>query len=185
MDGAKEFQSEEIKEYCADNDIVLQRVVAYNHTMQARVEGAIGCVKQHSRTSLLHANKPTRFWDDATKDFSIKKVYLWDSPDTRGKLQTPTIACNRLSSAPTKQLLYLSVVESLLNCLENTAWSRTDHLVIVSSKVRISIVTLPHLASGCSASSSNAGLRYEISSPILSNSLSKTRHVLRATRQQS
>ena len=57
--------------------------------MQARVEGAIGCVKQHSRTSLLHANKPTRFWDDATKDFSIKKVYLWASPDTRGKLETP------------------------------------------------------------------------------------------------
>jgi len=48
IDGAKEFQSEEIKEYCADNDVVLQLVVAYNHTMQARVEGAIGCVKQHS-----------------------------------------------------------------------------------------------------------------------------------------
>jgi len=57
--------------------------------MQARVEGAIGCAKQYSRTSLLHANKPTCFWDDATKDFSIKKVYLWASTDTRGKLQTP------------------------------------------------------------------------------------------------
>jgi len=57
--------------------------------MQARVEGAIGCVKQHSRTSLLHTNKPTRFWDDVTKDFSIKKVYIWASTDTRGKLQTP------------------------------------------------------------------------------------------------
>jgi len=89
IDGAKEFQSDEIKEYCANNDIVLQLVVAYNHTMQARVKGAIGCVKQHSRTSLLHADKPTRFWDDATKDFSIKKVYLWASTDTRGKLQTP------------------------------------------------------------------------------------------------
>jgi len=56
--------------------------------MQARVEGAIGFVKQHSHTSLLHANKPTRFWDDATKDFSIKKVYLWASTDTQSKLQT-------------------------------------------------------------------------------------------------
>ena len=56
--------------------------------MQAHVEGAIGCVKQHSCTSLLHANKPTCFWD-ATKDFSIKKVYLWASTDTQGKLQTP------------------------------------------------------------------------------------------------
>jgi len=61
IDGAQEFQSDEIKEYCADNDVVLQLVVSYNRTMQARVEGVIGCVKQHSRTSLLHANKPTRF----------------------------------------------------------------------------------------------------------------------------
>ena len=53
------------------------------------MEGAIGCVKQHSRTFLLHAIKPTRFWDDATKDFSIKKVYLWASPDSNGKLETP------------------------------------------------------------------------------------------------
>jgi len=42
----------------------------------------------------------------------------------------------------------------LLNCLESTAWSRTDHLVIVSLEVRISIVTVPHLTSGCSASPS-------------------------------
>jgi len=171
IDGAKEFQSDEIKEYCADNDEVLQLVVAYNHTLQARVEGAIGCVNQHSRTSVLHANKPTRFWDDATKDFSIKKVYLWASTDTRGKLQTPQIACSWLSSAPTKQLPYLSAAESVIICLESTAWSRTKHLVIVSLKVRISIVTLPHLASS-SASPSNARLRYKISSPILSNSLS-------------
>jgi len=91
INGAKEFQCDEIKENCAGNDVVLQQVVAYNHTMQARVEGAIGCVKQHSRTSFLHDNKHTRarFWDDATKDFSIKKVYLWASPDARGKLQAP------------------------------------------------------------------------------------------------
>ena len=57
--------------------------------MQDRVEGAIGCIKQHSRTSLLHAGKPTRFWDEATKDFRIKKVFLWGSPDARGKLATP------------------------------------------------------------------------------------------------
>ena len=89
IDGAKEFQSDDIKEYCAENDVIFQFVVAYNHTMQACVEGAIGCVKQDSRTSLLHVNKPTRFWDDVTKDFSRNKVYLWASPDTRGKLQAP------------------------------------------------------------------------------------------------
>jgi len=63
MDGAKEFQSDEIEEYCADNDVVIQLelVVVYNHTIQARVKGAIACVKQYNRTSLLHANKLTLF----------------------------------------------------------------------------------------------------------------------------
>jgi len=89
IDSAKEFQSDEIKEYCAENDVVLQLVVVCKHTMQVRVEGAMGCIKQHSRMSVLHANKPTRFWHDATKDFSIKKVYLWASLDTRSKLETP------------------------------------------------------------------------------------------------
>jgi len=41
IDRAEEFQSDEIKEYCAENDVVLQLVVAYNHTMQARVEETI------------------------------------------------------------------------------------------------------------------------------------------------
>jgi len=88
IDGAKEFQSERIREY-AENSVVFQLVVAYYHTMQARVEGVIGCNKQHSQTSLLHAGKPTRFWDDTTMDFSIKRVFLWASPDTLGKLETP------------------------------------------------------------------------------------------------
>jgi len=57
--------------------------------MQARMEGANGCIKRHSRRSLFHASKPTRFWNDATKGFSIKKVYLWASPDTCGKLEAP------------------------------------------------------------------------------------------------
>ena len=47
-DGSKEFESEEIKECCAENDVLLQLVVTYNHTIQARVEGAIGCVTQCS-----------------------------------------------------------------------------------------------------------------------------------------
>jgi len=147
IDSAKEFQSDEIKEYRADNDVVLQLVVAYNHTMQARVEGAIGCVKQHSRTSLLHVNKPTRSWDDTTEDFSIKKVYLWASTDTRGKLQTPrSHAAGFLrhlqnSCRTFRQPSHCSAAKSLLNCLESTAWSRTDHLVIVLLKVRISILT--------------------------------------------
>jgi len=58
IDGAKEFQSEKIKEFCAGNDVVLQLVVAYNHTMQARVEGAVGCIKKHSRMPWLHTTSP-------------------------------------------------------------------------------------------------------------------------------
>ena len=50
--------------------------------------------------------------------------------------------------------------------------------MIVLLKVRTSIVTLPHLASGCSVSPSNARSKCKISSPILSNSLTKTRRVL-------
>ena len=43
VNNAKEFFSQEMVDYCKDNNIILQPVVAYNHTMQARVEGAIGC----------------------------------------------------------------------------------------------------------------------------------------------
>ena len=124
---------------------------------------------------------------------------------TYGLHQTPeaslrhlTIACSRLSSALTKPLPYLSEAKSSLNCLMSTTWSRMDHVVIVSLKARTSIVTQPHLASGCSASPSNARSKCKISSHILFNSktrhvdpsclqrpvMSKTRHVLRTTRQQ-
>jgi hypothetical protein len=60
VDGAKEFVSDEMVTFCTAENIILQVVVAYNHTMQARVEGAIGYVKQHSRVSMLAANVPTR-----------------------------------------------------------------------------------------------------------------------------
>ena len=136
------------------------------------------------RLCYTQTNKPTRFWDDATKDFSIKKVYFWASTDTRGKLRTPHDRMQPAFFGTCKTVAVFSAAESLLNCLDSTAWSRTDHLVIVLLKVRISMVTLPHLASRCSTSPSNARLWYKISSPILSNSLSKTRHVLSAICQQ-
>jgi len=41
--------------------------------MQCRVEGTIGSSKQHSRVALVCANAPTRFWPDATVDFTCKK----------------------------------------------------------------------------------------------------------------
>jgi hypothetical protein len=75
-------------EYCVQNHIILQTVVAYNHTMQARVEGDIGYVKQNSRVVMLAANVPTRFWPQATTDFVHKNNYLWYSEDTSGKWST-------------------------------------------------------------------------------------------------
>ena len=88
VDGAKEFVSDEMKALCVERGIVLQVVVAYNHTMQARVEAAIGYVKQHSRISLLRANAPTRWWPDATTDFVLKKNFLWYSQEANGKFST-------------------------------------------------------------------------------------------------
>ena len=133
---------------------------------------------------MLHANKSTRFWDDATKDFNIKKVYLWASPDTRGKLETPHDRMQLAFFGTYKTMAYLVVAESLLSYPVNTAWSRTDPLAIVLVKARTSIVTPLHLASGCSVSPSNARSKYKTASPTLYNFLSKTRHALRAARQQ-
>jgi len=110
---------------------------------------------------------------------------------TSGLHQTPTaslrsltITCSRISSALTKTLPYLSEAESWLNCLVSTDWSITDHLLIVSLKVHTSIVTHPQIPSRYSASPSNARSNFKISSPVFFNSLSKTRPVLLATRQQ-
>ena len=58
IDNAREFTSQEMVDFCSDNNIILQPVVAYNHTVQARVEGAIGCSKQHSQVDLVCANMP-------------------------------------------------------------------------------------------------------------------------------
>jgi hypothetical protein len=96
VDGAKEFVSDEMVAFCTAEKIVLQVVVAYNHTMQARVEGAIGCVKQHSRVSMLAANVPTRWWPQATTDFVTKKNFLWYSTNASGP---PTTAHQRMQPA--------------------------------------------------------------------------------------
>jgi len=71
-------------DFCSENNIILQPVVAYNHNMQCRVEGAIGCSKQRS----LGDNAPTRFWPDATVDFMCKKNTLWAKRDEHGDLST-------------------------------------------------------------------------------------------------
>ena len=88
VDNAKEFTSNEMVEYCRDNSIILQPVVAYNHTIQCRVEGAIGCSKQHNLVALVTSGKFMRFWRDATPDFTIKRNHLWAKRDKHGDLST-------------------------------------------------------------------------------------------------
>ena len=106
---------------------------------------------------------------------------------TSGLHQTPaaslrhlTAVCSRLFSALKKPLQYLSEADSSQNCLVSTAWSRTDHLVIVSFKAHwhTSTVTQSHLASGCSASPSNARSKCKVWSPILSTSEKFTRYTV-------
>ena len=92
----KEFVSDEMVAFCTTEKIVLQVVVTYNHTMQAKVEGAIGYVKQHSRVSMLAANVPTRWWPQATTDFVTKKNFLWYSTDASCP---PTTARQRMQPA--------------------------------------------------------------------------------------
>jgi len=184
----KNFNLTKINEYCAENDVVLQLVVANNHTVQARVEGAIGSVKQHSQMSLLYANKPTRFWDDATKDFSIKEVYLWASQDTCGKLET---LHDRMQ--PAFFGTYKTVVVPF-GSGRFIAQLPHEHRLVKNGSFGDRFIEGTYLysdsATPCriwmfmAASPSNTRSKCKISSPILFNSLSKTRHVLRATRQQ-
>jgi len=64
--------------------------------MQCHVEGAKGCSKQHSRVALVCASAPTRFWPDATVDFTCKTNTLWAKRDEHGDLSN---ANNRMQPA--------------------------------------------------------------------------------------
>jgi len=86
IDNAKEFTSQETVDFCSDKTFILQPVAAYNLTMQAYVEGAVGCAKQYSRVALVCTNMPTRFWPDTTVDFTCKKNTLWAKRDEHDEL---------------------------------------------------------------------------------------------------
>jgi len=107
--------------------------------MQACVLGAIGCVKQHSSTSLLHANTPTRFWDNATKYFSIKKVCLWASTDTRGKLQFHLIWVERKEQEKNDRYNFLLGFINYLSHREKSGWKVSQ--TYFTTGVRVSLHT--------------------------------------------
>ena len=167
IDGAEEFQYDEIKEYCAENDVVLYCVVATirckpAYRVQLAASNSIAKRLCYTRTS-PHVSRMTRLRISASRKYTYG---LYQIP--AASLRHLMIACNWFSAALTKPLLYLSAAESSLNCLVSTARSRTDHWVIVSLKAHTSIVTPPPLACGCLASSSNARSKCKISSPISS-----------------
>mmetsp|Transcript_30800 Transcript_30800/g.63788 ORF Transcript_30800/g.63788 Transcript_30800/m.63788 type:complete len:919 (-) Transcript_30800:650-3406(-) len=70
IDNAGELsRSESFKLWCASRDIVLCPTAGYNHTMQARAEGAVRITKEHIRCLLKTANMPFMFWPWALTQF--------------------------------------------------------------------------------------------------------------------
>jgi hypothetical protein len=61
--------SEAFKAFCRKRAIEICPATAYNHTMQARVEGAVRICKEHVRCLLKQSNLPPRFWPFALMHF--------------------------------------------------------------------------------------------------------------------
>jgi hypothetical protein len=86
VDNPKEFTCPVMVDFYNANNIILQVVVSYNHLMQARVEGAIGICKQHTRVALAVAHAPARFWPAALTDFGHKRNFSWSSKGAKGQI---------------------------------------------------------------------------------------------------
>jgi len=130
---------------------VLSSTAERQSPMQDRVEGAIGCIKQHSRTSLLLGMLASPPVSGMTRQriSGSRRYFSGGHQMPAESLRHLTTACSRLFLALTKLLPYILDVEASPICLVSTAWSRTDRLVIVSLKAHTSIVTQPDLSSGC------------------------------------
>mmetsp|Transcript_68447 Transcript_68447/g.142724 ORF Transcript_68447/g.142724 Transcript_68447/m.142724 type:complete len:273 (+) Transcript_68447:444-1262(+) len=74
VDGAFDASSG-FKSFCKRRNIEICASVAYTHTMQARVEGAIRVCKEHVRCMLKSSNCPTRFWPYALLHFC--RTFNW------------------------------------------------------------------------------------------------------------
>jgi len=150
LHSAKKFWSKEMMDYCTENDIVLSVMVAYNHKMQAwaRVGGAIGCIKQHSRSSYCMLASPIVSGMTRTRISGSARY-------SSGHWQTPTTSFRYLTTAYVAGFL-----QHPQNCpctlwMQNqrsiALWAsadQKDHTVIVLLEARTSTVTLPHLAAG-------------------------------------
>jgi hypothetical protein len=96
MDGAKEFHSAEMLDFCRGNKIIIQPVIAYNHTAMCRVESYIGVVKSHALIGMLNAHVLLRFHGDTVQDFVIKRNFTWYS---QKGLPSNTTAHQRMNPA--------------------------------------------------------------------------------------
>lgn len=76
VDGA--FDVSAFRAFCARRGIEVCAATAYNHMMQARIEGAIRICKEHVRCMLKTANAPTRFWPYALMQF-CRTFNYWPS----------------------------------------------------------------------------------------------------------
>jgi len=68
-DDATVSRSDAFKQWCRSRDITICATAGYNHTMQARAEGAIRIAKEHVRCMLKTAGMPYKFWPWALTQF--------------------------------------------------------------------------------------------------------------------
>mmetsp|Transcript_30763 Transcript_30763/g.63643 ORF Transcript_30763/g.63643 Transcript_30763/m.63643 type:complete len:452 (-) Transcript_30763:341-1696(-) len=68
-DDATVSRSETFKLWCRSRGITICATAGYNHTMQARAEGAIRIAKEHVRCMLKTAGMPYKFWPWALAQF--------------------------------------------------------------------------------------------------------------------
>ena len=122
-------------DYCKDNNIILQPVVVYNHTIQARVEGVIGCSDQHSVKLKYAPTNPPVSGLMQLLTTPVNETPCGQNVMTKDNFQLPTFVCSLPSPAHIEQQQFHLGPGSLTICLENTLWSEMDLSGIDSLKV--------------------------------------------------
>ena len=147
MDGAKEFHSAEMLDFCRDNNIVIQPVIAYNHTAMCRVESYIGVVKSHSRISMLNSHVPMGMWSKILlSNVTLPGIPRKDCP----LIQRPTNACILHSRAHSNLCAYLLAPALFLLSSVNTLLSRVllSAIVMLREYICLLIPLAPPSISG-------------------------------------
>ena len=118
MDGAKEFHSAEMLDFCRDNNIVIQPVIAYNHTAMCRVESYIGVVKNRIRALPCSMPMSPCVFMGMRSKILLSNVTLPGIPRKDCPLiPRPTNACILHSRARSNRCAYLLAPALFLLCL--------------------------------------------------------------------